>query len=128
MSRTTDFASPSQSVDEAQASVRQRRRARRAGVHRHALPVCPVTGKLRYRSEDQATDALTAASWQRNAARVLGLASSRRECRYYDCAHCLGLHLTSWLDYRVSRSMRMDADASTWMNSLGAYGTLGASK
>jgi hypothetical protein len=61
----------------------------------HRYPICPNTGKVRYRERKDIKLALRQASSDRSRARVNGVVCNRREIRSYDCAHCGGWHLTS---------------------------------
>ena len=67
------------------------------GLAAHLTPVCPASGKRRYRDRHQAQDALLAVRRRRRkAAAACGPLSLRREQRAYRCAGCAGWHLTSW--------------------------------
>ncbi|GEM_PF-1280307 len=66
-----------------------------SSLNGHSLPLCE-TGKLRYRSREQATDALRRAKWSAQRAASFGGESRRREVRAYFCeGGCRGWHLTS---------------------------------
>jgi hypothetical protein len=66
-----------------------------SSLNGHSLPLCE-TGKLRYRSREQATDALRRAKWSAQRAESFGEESRRREVRAYFCEDaCRGWHLTS---------------------------------
>jgi len=67
---------------------------KRTLLNGHGLPLCS-TGKLRFRSREQAQAALVQAKHARVAAHALGRPSSRNEQRSYQCPTCSGWHLTS---------------------------------
>ncbi|GIG20647.1 hypothetical protein Cch01nite_13710 [Cellulomonas chitinilytica] len=72
-----------------------RRRDGAATITLHRAPVCPESGKRRYRDHHQATDALTSTRRQRTDDLARVGATRRRESRLYRCGSCLGFHLTS---------------------------------
>ena len=64
---------------------------------------CPFTGKVRFRSPNDAKEALLKAALARRAVEVGDLdATRRREVRYHDC-RCGGYHTTSQLIPRVEQ-------------------------
>lgn len=64
-------------------------------IRRHSLPMCPGSGKVRYRDAHQAKHGLDSCKWRR--ADDLGCrgTSHRDEIRSYKCPDCRGYHLTS---------------------------------
>jgi hypothetical protein len=83
--------------------LRDRRATARTGVRRktnlngHRVPLCPVTGKKRYRSREQAQQSLIIAARARVTSIALGRSTNRNEVRTYQCPHaaCGGWHTTS---------------------------------
>jgi hypothetical protein len=67
---------------------------KRSALNGHAVPVCE-NGKLRYRSREQAQDALVKARHAQVTAEALGRSTGHREKRSYACPTCAGWHLTS---------------------------------
>ena len=65
-----------------------------SGAHRRTVGIarCCLSGKVRFRGQDEAKDALTSAVYARA---VAGATSRRREVRCYPCQACGGWHLTS---------------------------------
>ena len=61
----------------------------------HRYPICPISGKARYRGRKDIKFALRRADWERSRARLNEVACSRREIRGYRCSDCGGWHLTS---------------------------------
>jgi hypothetical protein len=61
----------------------------------HRYPICPISGKARYRGRKDIKLALRRADWERSRARLNEVACSRREIRGYRCSDCGGWHLTS---------------------------------
>jgi hypothetical protein len=59
---------------------------------------CRVSGKRRFRDDAEAKQALHRATAARHFAADAGVPCHRRECRYYTCEHCHGVHLTSWAE------------------------------
>lgn len=59
------------------------------------LTRCPRSGKLRYRDQPEAINALHHAVTARHRAEVDGVETGHRECRAYACPACRGWHLTS---------------------------------
>jgi hypothetical protein len=64
-------------------------------VSHHRFPICPISGKVRYRDHRDIKLVLRQADRDRGAARLNEVACSRRETRGYQCASCDGWHLTS---------------------------------
>lgn len=70
---------------------------KRGGLKSHRLPSC-ATGLVRYRSREQAQQALVRAMHMRATAEALGKPTSRREVRAFKCDEpsCHeGFHLTA---------------------------------
>lgn len=70
---------------------------KRGGLKSHRLPAC-ATGLVRYRSREQAQQALTSAKHMRATAESLGKPTSRREVRAFKCDETSchgGWHLTA---------------------------------
>lgn len=67
---------------------------KRSNLKGHKLPICS-TGWLRYRSREQASDALTEMKHRRATAIALGQHTNRREIRVYNCQFCSGFHTTA---------------------------------
>lgn len=64
-------------------------------IRRHEIKsVCPFTGKRRFKDAHQAQDALISARRARQHAESLGVPTTRREVRMYECG-CGGFHVTS---------------------------------
>ena len=63
------------------------RAQRQGGDSRPRMDHCSATGKVRYRSEQEAVRILAHA--------VSSKSERRREQRFYRCSHCRGYHLTS---------------------------------
>jgi hypothetical protein len=61
----------------------------------HRYPICPTSGKVRYREVNDTKVALRRADRDRNRARESKVACSRREVNGYLCSDCDGWHLTS---------------------------------
>jgi hypothetical protein len=61
----------------------------------HRYPICPMSGKVRYRDRRDVKLALRQAEWDRSRARLNEVVCSRRETRGYHCSSCHGWHLTS---------------------------------
>lgn len=59
---------------------------------------CPKTGKVRFRDQHQATQALERIHKNKSRAESKGVETKRREQRSYYCASCEGWHLTSQPD------------------------------
>ena len=72
----------------AEAPRRRRRRAHRA--------TCPISGKIRYRDDREADDALHQLLNQAARADELGGRHRIAVRRKYRCSACKGWHLTSW--------------------------------
>ena len=71
------------------------RRRKRAKEQNPPFVLCAKTGKVRHKNADYAVKAL---------ARIVGRHPGRdRECRYYQCPHCRGYHLTSQLSWRKQK-------------------------
>jgi len=68
----------------------------------HRYPICPATGKVRFREPRDIKLALRKVDRNRARARLNEVASSRREIRGYNCSDCSGWHLTAQPD-RPSR-------------------------
>ena len=79
----------------AAASHKPQRRRGDHTIRKHACPVCPESGKIRYRDHKQAGDALRSAKWRRRIDDLVGVDSRRNEARAYKCADCKGWHTTS---------------------------------
>ena len=62
---------------------------------RHGLPVCPMSGKVRFRDQAQAGFALEGMRALRLEAEARELETRRREKRVYQCGACRGWHTTS---------------------------------
>lgn len=78
-----------------------KRRRGNATIGKYSPPVCAASGKLRFRDQHQASDALSSAKWKRRYDEFSGVESRRKEARTYQCAHCGGWHLTSiatWIE------------------------------
>ena len=58
-------------------------------------PLCPATGKIRYRDGHDAALALKALVRRRSRAECDGATCAIRVCRKYPCESCGGWHLTS---------------------------------
>jgi hypothetical protein len=92
---TVQFATP--------ARQRSHRRHGIATIGQAHKPVCPTTGKTRYRNRAQARDALNSCRWRREWELVTFASTSRNEARIYRCAEdgCNGgFHLTSITEWR----------------------------
>jgi hypothetical protein len=61
----------------------------------HHFPICPTSGKVRYRELNDTKVALRRADRDRHRARVNKVACSRAEINGYHCPECDGWHLTS---------------------------------
>jgi hypothetical protein len=61
----------------------------------HHFPICPTSGKVRYRERNDTKVALRRADRDRHLARVNKVACSRTEINGYLCSDCDGWHLTS---------------------------------
>jgi hypothetical protein len=61
----------------------------------HRFPICPISGKIRYRELKDVKLALRQADRDRYRARLNEVACSRRETHGYSCSDCDGWHLTS---------------------------------
>jgi hypothetical protein len=61
----------------------------------HRYPICPISGKLRYRDHRDVKLALRQATRDRSRARLNEVVCSRRETHGYLCTSCNGWHLTS---------------------------------
>lgn len=72
------------------------RTSRRKRLIEHQLPLCPASGKVRFRERAQAQVALRLSLWEQTNAGRAGMTTRRRETRAYRCADCSGWHLTSW--------------------------------
>lgn len=64
-------------------------------MSRHHYPICPISGKARYRGRRDIKLALRRAEWDRSRAAVNEVGCNRREVRGYQCPDCNGWHLTS---------------------------------
>jgi hypothetical protein len=64
-------------------------------MSRHHYPICPISGKARYRGRRDIKLALRRADWDRSRAAVNDVGCNRREVRGYQCPDCNGWHLTS---------------------------------
>jgi len=64
-------------------------------ARRHRWPKCSASGKLRYRTHQDAVEALHRAHGAVWAAGAFGGSTGHRERRCYDCSSCGGYHLTS---------------------------------
>lgn len=61
----------------------------------HRYPICPTSGKVRYGDRKDVKLEMRKADRDRSRARLNKVSCSRREVRSYECAECLGWHLTS---------------------------------
>jgi hypothetical protein len=61
----------------------------------HRFPICPTSGKVRYRELNDTKVALRRADRDRHRARVNKVACTRAEINGYHCPECDGWHLTS---------------------------------
>ena len=61
----------------------------------HRYPVCPTSGKVRYREPKDVKLALRRANSDRSRARMNEVVCGRRETSGYCCSDCGGWHLTS---------------------------------
>lgn len=64
-------------------------------MSRHRYPICPISGKARYRGRRDIKLALRRADRDRSRAAVNEVGCDRREVRGYYCPDCDGWHLTS---------------------------------
>lgn len=64
-------------------------------MSRHRYPICPTSGKARYRGRRDIKLALRHADRDRARAAVNEVGCNRREVRGYHCPDCNGWHLTS---------------------------------
>lgn len=72
-----------------------RERAGRRAVRRAGRPVCPATGKIRYRDGHDAGLALVSLRRRRSRIESSGGEHRIRVQRKYECPSCGGWHLTS---------------------------------
>ena len=72
-------------------------------MSRHRYPICPTTGKVRFRERKDVKLALRRADRDRSRARLNEVACCRRETQGYMCSDCHGWHLTS----QPARSVRL---------------------
>jgi hypothetical protein len=67
-----------------------KRRRGDSTIRKHTVSMCETTGLLRFRSAEQARDALNSTKWARiHDLRTTGR-SRRRETRYWRCPDCNG--------------------------------------
>jgi hypothetical protein len=64
-------------------------------MSRHRYPICPATGKVRFRERKDVKLALRQADRHRSSARLNEVDCRRRETHGYMCSDCDGWHLTS---------------------------------
>lgn len=86
---------------------RPRRRRGNDTIRKHRLPICPTTGKVRYRGREQANDGLSSAKWQKRRDLRNGKETRRHETRAYRCPECAGWHTTSkktWIDHEPANA------------------------
>lgn len=67
-------------------------------MSRRRDPICPTSGKVRFREPKDIKRALRKADRDRSRARLNDVACSRREIHSYSCSDCNGWHLTSQKD------------------------------
>lgn len=77
-----------------------RRRTGATTITKHRVPVCPESGKKRYRDRHQAMDALTSARRQGGLDLAREGTTQRRETRVWKCS-CDGFHLTSLTEWNA---------------------------
>lgn len=81
-------------ANRASQTVRQQGRTER----KNGRPVCPATGKIRYRDGREAALELKSLARRRSRADVAGGSHRINVKRKYECPTCAGWHLTSWAD------------------------------